>query len=185
MAITSYSQTRIGTTTLVTVVSDLAGTIYYHWYLDGAYIASTGRPSYGFVLEAGDRVRIEVVDTNNPAFDPVANPPAGWPARRSIFWIRSITTDVDHYRVEQKKGAGAWTSVGIVFQSGVAWSHSVLSARLDDLADYEWRVMPVDAAGNDGTAIALDAETIVRTPDAPDFTVTFDEPTKKVTFAAA
>jgi hypothetical protein len=185
MAITSYQQQRFGTLTIVTVTSDLSGTIYYHWYIDGAFIASTQSPMRSFTLETGDQIRIEVKDTNDADYDPIANAPDGYPARRTIWWIRSTDDDVVSYRVEQKKGAGDWTSIGIVQRNGEAWTYSLLSPRLDDLNAYQWRVIPVDVAGNDGTARTVDAEDVVRTSDAPDFTISFDSGTAKVTFAAA
>jgi len=187
MAITSYTQQQFGTLTVVTVVSDLSGTIYYHWYIDGAYIASTQSPTRGFTFEAGDEVRIEINDTNDADYDPIANAPAGYPAKRTIDWIRSLDDDVVSYRVEQKKRAVEWVSIGTVRRNGEAWSdgYALLSPRLDDLSTYDWRIVPIDAAGNDGTATGLDSEDVVRTPDAPDFTISFDEGTTKVTFAAA
>jgi len=81
-------------------------------------------------------------------------------------------------------GAFAWETIGIVPHDDAQWVYSLLSPRLDDLADAEFRVVPVDKAGNDGTALALSSERVVRTPDGPDFTVTFDSGTTKVTFAA-
>ena len=185
MAITSYQQQRFGAVTVVTVTSDLSGTIYYHWYIDGAFIASTQLPTRSFILEAGEQVRIEVNDTNDVDYDPVANAPDGYPARRTIWWIRSIGDDVARYRVEQKKGAGDWASIGTVQRNAATWSYSLLSPRLDDLSTYQWRVIPCDEAGNDGTAKSVQSEDVVRIPDAPDFTITFDSGTAKVTFAEA
>ncbi len=182
--ITSYQTTRLGNVTTVTVTSDLSGTVYYHWYIDGAYVASTSVPMRAFHLADGDQVRIEVIDTNDPAFDPIAGAPTGWPARRTIWWVRSVDADVEQYRVEQKKDAGDWSAVATVFAVDGQWSYRLLSDRLCDLADYTWRVVPVDAAGNDGTPIEIGPETIVRTPDAPNFAISFDENTTKVTFSS-
>ena len=92
---------------------------------------------------------------------------------------------MSYYRVEQKLGAGDWETLRIVPQVADQWAYSLLTDRLDDLSSYTWRVIPVDAAGNDGTAITIGAELIVRTPDAPDFTATFDSGTTKVTFDEA
>ena len=145
MAITSYQQQQFGTLTVVTVASDLSGTIYYHWYIDGAWIASTQSPTRGFTLEAGDEVRITVNDTNDADYDPVANAPTGYPARRTIVWLRSVDDDVASYRVEQY--LSEWTSIGTVQRSGAAWRYSLLSPRLDDLSEYDWRVVAVDKIG--------------------------------------
>jgi len=185
MAITSYTQQRLGNATVVTVVSDLGGTVYYHWYVDGALVASTEVPTWTFFCEANEQFRVEVNDTTDPDYDPVANAPAGYPPRRTLEWVRSLDATVDRYRVEQRLDAGSWTTVGLVPVDGTLWAYRFLTPRLTDLGSYEWRVVPVDAAGNDGTAIALDAETVVRTPDAPDFTATFDSGTTTVAFAAA
>lgn len=185
MAITAYNQTRQGNVTIVTVTSGLGGTVYYHWYIDGAFVATTLTPTRSFVLEVGEQVRIEVNDTTDPDYDPFANAPAGWPARRTLWWIRSTDADVRQYRVEQKKGAGSWATIGIIQANAVDWAYSLLSPCLDDLASYTWQVIPVDTAGNDGTALTIGPELVVRTPDAPEFTVSFDEGTTRVTFAAA
>lgn len=153
--------------------------------MDGAYIATTLTPIKSFRLEAGDQVRIDVLDTNAPNFDVIANAPAGYSARRSVWWVRALDADVDYYRVEEREAPGDWAVIGMVPNTISAWTFSLLSSRLTDLATCWWRVRSVDRAGNVLSALTLSAETIVRTPDAPDFTVTFDEGTTKVTFAAA
>lgn len=185
MAITAYSQVRSGNVTTVTVASSLTGTVYFNWYVDGAFVGTTTTPTMSFSLEPGDQVRIDVVDTNDQDLDPVANAPAGWPARRTVWWVRSIDADVVKYRVEQRKGAGAWSTIGVVQHDALTWSYSLMSPRLDDLSTYEWRVIPIDAAGNDGTASSIGPELIVRTPDAPRFSATFNAGPTTVTLAAA
>jgi hypothetical protein len=181
--ITAYSQTRNQNMSVVSVTSDLAGIIYYFWYLAGAFVAATQRNAYTFLLQPGEQARVDVIDTNDPDFDPIAHAQAGYPARRSIHWVKSQDADASSYRVEQRKDAGAWSTIGIIYASPEKWSHVLLSPILEDLAVYEWRITPVDQAGNDGTAIALSAETIVRTPDAPNFAVAFSQTTGRVTFS--
>lgn len=184
--ITAYRTTRAGQTTTVRVTSNLAGTVFYHWYLDGAWIGRTTSPEKSFVLDLSDQARVDVVDVNDPDFDPLKNPPAGYPARRSLFFLRSTDEDVETYRVEQQKDGGAWTTVAILHHDPRAWSYQVLTDRLPDLSSYSWRVIPVDRAGNDGTALSLgSAEKVVRTPDAPNFTATFNAGATTVTFAVA
>lgn len=185
MAITGYAQVRSGNVTTVTATSDLVGTVYFNWYIDGAFVSVTTTPTMSFSLEPGDQVRIEAIDTNDQDFDSVANAPAGWPARRTLWWVRSVDADVVKYRVEQRKGAGAWSTVGVVPHDELQWSYWLMSPRLDDLSTYEWRVIPIDAAGNDGTATSIGPELIVRTPDAPRFSATFNPGATTVTLAAA
>lgn len=185
MSITAYDQKRFGSIVAVTVMSDLEGTVYYHWYLDGCYVGVTQSPTRSFYVEADEQVRLEVLDTIDADFDPVAGAPDSFPARRTVWWLRSLEADIDHYRVEEKEGAGEWTAIAVVHHDPLHWSYSILTGRLADLTDYQWRVVPVDAAGNDGTAEAIDAERIVRIPDAPDFEIEFDPETTKVTFSEA
>lgn len=176
--ITGSLQTRSGNTTRVTVTSDLTGAIYFHWYMDGAYLGFTTSPFRDFVLERNEMVRIEVLDTNDVNFDPVANAPGGYPARRTLVWTRSLDAGIYQYRVEQRKDGGAWVELGYVLDDPAKWLFRFLTPRLDDLALYEWRVVPMDLPGNDGTAVALQAEKVVRTPDAPRFTITLDDTTE-------
>jgi hypothetical protein len=177
---------RFGNVTTVTAASTLSGIVYYHWYLDGVYVATSVESSHSFWLGTGEQIRIEVTDTLDPDYDPIANAPAGWPARKAITWARSLDTDVAEYRVEQQKDSGSWTTVGIIPHDATKWSYSLLSGRLTDLSSYYWRVYPVDAAGNDGTAITpVKGKDLVRRPDAPNFTISFDDGTTKVTFTAA
>lgn len=184
--ITSYTAAAAGEMFLVTVVSDLADPIiYYHWWLDGVYVDSTTVPDHAFFVPAGDLARVECVDTADADYDPLVASVATYPARRTLFFLRSLAA-VEHYRVEQRANVGAWTTIARVLPENGQWSFQVLSPRLADLTVYDWRVIPVDAAGNDGTALSLPSESpLVRVPDAPEFTATFDPNTTTVTIAAA
>ena len=180
--ITDIVQRRSLDTTVVTVTSSLTGVVFYHWYMDGAYLGATSDPSRSITLQRSEQVRLEILDTNDRDFDPVANAPAGHPARREIVWVRSIDPEVIRYRVDQQLDGGDWETIAYVHHEEARWTYSLLSPRLDDLSDYAWRVVPLDAAGNEGTAVAIDAEFIVRIPDAPNFTVTFVEGVNEVLF---
>jgi hypothetical protein len=132
---------------------------------------------------------LAVVDANNAAFDYTAGAPAGYPARLSLWWTRSTTTDVKEYRVECNQDAAGYAAAAIVRPLPGQWSFSYFSDRLDDQSYYNWRVIPVDLAGNDGTPVVLTSVALgyqmVRTPDAPNFTITFDPDTRKMTFSDA
>lgn len=159
----------------VTVTSSLTGTVWYHWYLDGVWAGATLVGVRTFCLPAGTQARLAVLDTNDIDFDYNENNPEPYPARRILWWVRSLDTDVDHYRVEQRIDAGDWAAVATVPRDREAWSYQWTTDRLTDLSAYEWRVIPVDRAGNDGTAVATQAETIVRKPDGVTFTVALEE----------
>lgn len=189
MAITGYSQSRIGGETLVSVTSDLSGLVYFHWYIDGGYQGPTtsddGHSSRSFLLQDGQQNRVEVLDTTDPDFDPIANEPASYPASRTLAFIRSMGANIDSYRVEQQISGGAFVPLFSIPDDVKTWEYRVLVSGLADLTMYSWQVVAVDAFGNDGGPISLSLdETIVRWPDAPDFSVSFNPATSKVTFGA-
>jgi hypothetical protein len=180
--ITSYTTTRSGNTTLVTVTSSLSGTVYYHWYAD-VYLGFTTTPSRTFVVMPIDQIRINCYDTNDPNFDPYSVSEATVSAKRLVAWVRSLAADVALYRVEQSSNGGPWTAIGFVADSPSTWLYTLLSPRLNDLTSYAWRVVPIDEAGNDGTPTGtIPSEYIVRGVDAPKFSFSFNAGTTHVTF---
>lgn len=180
--ITDLTVRRQGDLVILTAASDLAGTVVYHWFLDGLWIARTTSPTYSLTLL--EQARIDVVDTLDAAADPAALAPTSYPARRRLWWVRSLAGDVDHYRVEQQAGGGDWQTLAEVAHDDELWSYDVLTVRLEDLTAYTWRIVPVDRAGNDGTPLVIGPELIVRRPDAPEYQVTFNSGTGRVTIAA-
>lgn len=185
MAITGYNVRRHGRMVIVTATSGLAGAVYYHWYLDGIYMGMSTNGRWTVYLDVDEQARIVCQDTNDADYDPIANATDGYPARRTLEWYKSVDTDVSHYRVEQNEDAGGWTELGTVAHEATRWQYTYLTRRLTDLASYQWRVIPVDLAGNDGTALTIATEKVVRTPDAPNYTVTYDDVTDEMTFAEA
>jgi len=186
VSITSYTMTPFGPQTLVTVASSLTSPTIY-WYLDGIYVGKTADLSRWFYLSSGEQAEVVAIDSTSSSFDPIDNQPSAWPSRRNLWWTRSDASDVTSYKVYQKLGAGAYAEIAEVRPAEGAWSFQVLTPRLDDLGVYTWEVRPLDAAGNEGTALEIGPETIVRRPDSPDFGITYNYnsgPTT-VTFAAA
>ena len=111
---------------------------------------------------------------------------SGYPARKTLWWVRSLATDVDHYRIDQQEDGGAWEMIGRVWPVLGQWSYRHTTDRLTDLATYSWRILPVDAAGNVcASPLEIGPEKAVRTPDAPDFDATFNAVGTTVTFSAA
>jgi hypothetical protein len=180
-----YSAVRIGETTEVLVATSLSEVAWYCWYVDGAYVGKTVGPTKSFQVPTGEQLRVECLPTADADFDPIANAPDGYPARRTLWWTRSLDANVAAYRVEQKASDGDWTTLAEVPPEADQWGFSVLTGRLDDLTVYTWRVTPIDAAGNEGTPITIGPETVVRTPDAPNFTAELDAETQTVEFAEA
>ena len=179
--ITLYETTRLDDVTQVTVTSDLTGEVFYHWYLDGMYVGATAAKARSFQLPPGSQAEIEAADTLDPDYDPLSFTPAAYPARKTLWWVRSPDSDVGKYRIEQQKDVGEWTQLAEIPAAG-SWDFWFTTGRLDDLADYAWRITPIDAAGNAGDPILFTQEKIVRKPDAPDFAAVFNPATRRVEF---
>jgi len=95
--------------------------------------------------------------------------------QKTLWFVRSLTSGVAYYLVEESVDGGAWTEIGRVFAVGDQWQYQVATAALDDLAEYTWRITPVDAADNECDApLTIGPELVVRTPDAVAFDVTFN-----------
>lgn len=182
--ISSYTAVRSGNSVWVVVTSDLDNPWFY-WFADGQFLTKRRHNGRGFLVAIGEQARVEVIDSLDGELDPLAIAVEGWPARRTLWWLRSLAADVAEYRVEQQQGGGDWEDIGRVPAETGRWDYRFTSPRLEDLASYAWRVVPIDAAGNDGTPVSVAAEMIVRTPDAPRFTATFDAGTSRVTIDAA
>lgn len=186
MAITSINQTRSGDMVLVTALSDLAGARFY-WYFDGAYVGATGGGARGFALSPGEQARVAVLDSVDPAFDPIADGPIGYPGRVTLEWVRPIgTEDIAWYLVEQRKNGGAYVTLARVRHRPGRWSYRYTTGRLDDLANYVWRITPIDAVGNLSPDPVINASRlIVRWPDAPAFAAAYDAISDRVIVEAA
>jgi hypothetical protein len=182
---TGYTTRRNGDHITVTVWSNLdtTRTIFYHWYLDGAYVGQSTTPSRTIYAPPGTQVGVEVHDTVDPAYDPIANAPGQHAPRRTLWWVRTVGEDPGSYRVEQQQDGGAWSTIAEIPADPTAWQYFVTTERLEDLASYAWRVTAIDLAGNAGTPLAIDAETVVRTPDGPIWGYTFDDGTQRITIS--
>ena len=183
MAVTYDSIERTGSVVTIRVTSSLSDP-YYHWYIEGAWVGMTRVGEISVSLRDGEQDFVVCQDTTDPDYDAVASAPAGYPARRTLAWIASTDADVAHYRVEESKNGGGWAELGTVRDDG-SWMYTYVTGRLDDLATYQWRVWPVDRAGNDGSPVELESENIVRRPDAPAYAVSFSPGALTVTVSSA
>lgn len=185
MAVTLIAEQQ-GTVTTFTATSDLTTPIF-HWWADGVYLgASTGRVWHIPILD-DDLIDVACVDTEDPDFDPhdPENNPQPYPARRTLYWIRSLSADTSYYLVEQKKGEEEYAAIAEVEHVASRWVYSLRTGRLDDLSDYTWRITPYDGVGNAGAATTIGPERIVRRPDPPEFVVAFHSPAATVTISEA
>jgi len=184
MAITNLTAKRLGKFEVqVTATSSLTGAVYYYWFLDGLFIGVTEVNTRTVYLQDAAQAKLAVVDSNTQVNDPSTLVPEMWPGRRELWFVRS--TGADHYLLEQQKNGGEWEQVCSHWPNTDQWDYTIQLASLEDLATYVWRIVPVDAAGNRGSARVLESERIVRAPDAPNYTISFDPGTANVTFSSA
>ena len=177
------SLSRIGSVINVFAQSYLAGTIYYHWYIDGAFVDAGTNNMKSFYLDSTRQFKIDCIDTNDVNFDSIANAPAGYPADRSIYFTQSQDIDVSYYRIDQKKDSDDRKKLATITHLEDIWDYTWLSGDLVDKSTYQWWVVPIDSSDNEGTEIELDALKIIRTPNAPDFEIEYAPGTQRVTFS--
>lgn len=147
----------------------------YRVYQDGVLIAVQTAASIVVQAPAGQVPIFEILD------DSESVPQPGFPGYAIVSW--ALDTDVSRYRVEEYDGAD-WNEVAIVSPDLTTSFQSWQSETIDDLATKQYRVIGIDAAGNEGTATVF-AFLMVRHPDAPDVDMTFDSGPGTVTIAAA
>lgn len=152
----------------------LTGTVFFHWYVDGQYVAGNTSNTLTLSLPSGHQKTITCQDTTDADYDPIANAPEGWPDHITIWWARVTDSSVVGYRVECSTG-GDYAQVGWVWQSPHLWIYTWRSDRLADLANYSFRVYAVDEAGNSSSAVSIAITPFVRRPDAPTYTLDFDD----------
>lgn len=186
-AVLGYEAIRHINVTKVTALGKLSAAAMpapiLHWYIDGQHMQSQRGPSHTLLNAAAEAAQVEAVATTDPLFDPFADPPVGWPGRRSLWWTRSIQDELSLYRIEQRRDGGAWVVIARVHHRKHRWVYWVWTPVLTDLSLYEWRGIPIDRAGNDGTAFALGSHKVARNPAAPEFTLSFNSGDSKVTIA--
>ena len=174
---------RIAGDNLIVTASSIFKNPFYVWYQDGAYYRTTREKYCVFRYVPGKQSRVDCIDTTDENFDVIANAPENHSPIRTIYWIRSLSDDVDYYIVEFNKAGAGWEELGQVDHDESKWEYSLETDRLDDLTEYEFRVTPYDDHDNPGTARTISSEKIVRYPDAPDFSVSYSDSTNKISWS--
>lgn len=154
---------------LVSFSSTLPAPVFYI-FVDGVLSSTQAGGSY--VAPAG--AVVEVLD------DPATAAQPAFPAVLVLGWVDDA--DAAAYRIEQKIG-GLWTAVVTRHNTGEPWQ-SYATGPLEDGSTQEWRIIPLDAAGNDGSGASF-VSLMVRYPDVPDVAYSYDNGTGTVTVAAA
>jgi hypothetical protein len=175
MAITSLTCTRTGPSSArLTFTSSLATPTFYVWR-DGRLLGATENGFWDVLVMAGEYPVFEV-------FDDAATPPLSrFPDHVDVQWFTGGAL-VAHYLVEQLVDA-AWLLRARIAESGKGYYHW-LSPRLADDTTYQFRVKAVSTIGAESLAASLTI-LLVRVPDPPAVTFTYDADTGLVTLSAA
>ncbi len=174
MAVTINEPVEITSTTWLLTWSSSLGSPTYRIYRDGVLVSTQTTTEYTLTISDGYAPVIEILD------DATEAQPA-FPGVLVLGWRNDA--DAAQYKIEEY-AAGVWVlRETVVLDSEVAWQ-SYTTPALADETSHTWRVTPVDAAGNSGTAISF-VVLMVRHPDVPDVLMTYSSGTAQVTVSAA
>lgn len=167
----------------VVVSSNLRKRRIYHWYVNGRYAGSSHGNSRVFRCPPGRQINVLARPRRRSSYPAGDRLPVAYSGELTLEWIRSPDEDVACYRVEYRSppGSGDWVGFGRLTADD-RWDYRITTPQLDDDAEYEFRVIPVDTAGNAGTPLELGTERVVRYPNVTAADVTWDPGTTKFTF---
>lgn len=173
MAVTINSVTDLGGGRWLLAFSSSAPPATFYLYADGVLLSTQTAGEYVLTVLDGVVPTIEILD------DAATDPQPAFPSYLTLGWITDA--DAARYRIEEYTG-GQWVEVATVAHNGQAWQ-SYATQALADETTHQWRVVPIDAAGNDGTAVAF-VVLLVRYPDVPSVSYSYSAVTGTVTVAA-
>ncbi len=137
----------------------------YHVYVDGKYYDQTKETEASISFESEGRHYVEVKISGPGNIDediaPFLDNTPGMRAR--ITWTASVSTDLDHYRIMWDKGDSSPLEL---LGRTKATETEFITEELGD-GTYEFRVDPVDRAGNITISSSTDALLISKFPEAP------------------
>lgn len=146
----------------------------FYVYRDGNLVLTTPATSLIVFVPAGDSPVYEVLD------DPAGVPTEAYPGYMILAWYASA--GAASYRIDQFVGA-AWNTLINIDDAGQG-TFQYRTGTLPDGQTSQFRVVPIGLNGNAGTP-AVFASLIVRHPDPPNVTMTFNTVGTTVTIAAA
>ena len=160
--ITSVTYTQTGDAEFTFYfASDLSDPTFYIW-LNGEFVTDTKDTYYKATVPFGEQVQFDVFD------DPDEVPAAYYPPYATLRWEGSGAPE--SFRVEQEIDA-VWVLQAIV-PSRLTNLYHWKSRKLDDATTHNFRVIPIDTEGRQGTIREFSIE-MCRYPDAPSQDMTF------------
>ena len=135
--------------------SDLPDPIFYI-YVDGAFVTQTRETYYDLTIGINTQVQFDVLDVLEDL------PAEFFPGTMTLRW--DGTPDATSFRVEQYIGS-EWVAKQVVIADDSRVFHYD-SELLDDSTVHQFRIVPIDDQGRDGTILEFEAE-MCRYPDEP------------------
>lgn len=168
MTVTYQDPVRIDATAfLLRFSSDVAVPVPFRVYVDRLLVrewdSTSQSAEYVLTVGANQTPFIEVLDK---ACD---IPQLAFPGKVTLHWLREGTAV--EYRIEELVSA-VWTDRGSLFDNGEP-SYTWDTRWLEDVTTHQFRVIAIDAAGNEGTATTYSVQ-MVRHPDPPNVTYAYN-----------
>lgn len=165
----------------VQLVTNLAGRVIWHWYVNGNYAGSTNSGKRSFDCRGGP-INVWARPTLYARrFSGRENAPPPLSGTRTIEWLQSADLAARYLAQYRVSGDPDWTTFADV-TGGKPWRYQAVTPMLEDDTLYEFQVVPVDEFGNSGTPLDLGDERIVRWPDVQSLTPSYNGGTQKFTF---
>lgn len=170
MAVTILERRSVGPTAWrLTWESDATPPVVYRIYIDGILVSKTTQTYRTFEMSLGDQLQVEIRDDDTA-------PIYAYPGKLLLTW--EPVSGADKYNIQEYSGS-AWTLRGVVQSSGKTY-YSFYTPTLADCETHQWRILPIGADGAEGTAKTFSVF-MVRRPDPPTITATYDDETYKAT----
>ena len=122
-----------------------------------SFTSSSGSSTVVIPVGVGQSPFIEVLDY-------VGSPHPAFPGAFTLHW-RAWAGGAASYLVQQQNGM-TWTTLATINDDPTSENYLFTTSWLADETSYTFQIVPVDAFGNQGTALQFTA-TMIRCPDIP------------------
>lgn len=172
MTVTYGQPVQVGNSYLINWSSDLPSPVTYRVWINGVDMGTTQATAW--TVQPGDQIQV--------SDDPDASAILTLPRAAVLQWLKS-TGSPDHYRVDEYIDSAWIERIRIKHAADLPY-YQFKTRDLEDDTLHQFRVTPVSAGGQDGTARTY-SFLMVRRPDAPELSYSYDNETGIVTIAAA
>ncbi len=138
-----------------------------------SFTSSTGNGSVVLTVGSGESPYFEILDNDNQ------RPHDAYSGDATLQW--RVIEGASSYAVQEFIDS-EWTTEQTVTEDGTN-NHLFVTRWLEDSQLHQFQVVPIDASGHAGTPITRTID-MVRTPDVPSVSYTFNAMTGTVTIAA-